>query len=149
MRSIQDLSEFQELFQLAGIDWVDLQKGVFLGGFDQIRLPKNSSVVHLGEKLVDFMQTGAICMQLDLLICVDTSIAHLAGALNIPTWLMLPTYTDWRWGLDPSKSSWYPSIKIFRQDQIGRWANVVQSMRNDLREKLLEISLSDLDLTCE
>ena len=139
LRSVASLDQFQELFQIPGIDWVDLQKDSH-SGFSQINLPKNISVVHLGGRLTDFMQTGAICSQLDLVICVDTSIAHLAGALNVPVWLMLPTFADWRWGVCTSSSPWYPSVQIFRQKQIGDWTNVIWDIRLGLCEKLREIA---------
>lgn len=139
LRSISGLVELQELFQIPGIDWIDLQKGIPLGGFDQISLPKDTSVTHLGEQLTDFMQTGAICSQLDLVICVDTSVAHLAGALNVPVWLMLSTCVDWRWGVNQSQSPWYPSMTIFRQENIGDWSNVVKDIHLGLCQKLRQV----------
>ncbi len=139
LRSIADLNEFSELFRLPWIDWIDLQKGIPSGGFNEIVLPKDLKITHLGEQLADFMQTGAVCAQLDLLISVDTSVAHLAGALNLPVWLMLPTYTDWRWGVNQSNSSWYPSMRIFRQQQIGQWASVVSEIRDALCERLQKL----------
>ena len=136
LRSISDLNVFSELFEVPGIDWIDLQKDVPQGGFDGIELPNGMSLTHLGNHLADFMQTGAICEQLDLLISVDTSIAHLAGALNIPVWLMLPTFTDWRWGVNQINSCWYPHTRIFRQTHIGQWADIVHEVRVMLCERL-------------
>ena len=141
VRSIADLNVLKDLFELPGIDWIDLQKDVPLGGFDHIELPKNTSITHLGGRLTDFMQTGAICAQLDLLISVDTSIVHLAGALNIPVCLMLPTFSDWRWGVHQINSLWYPNTQIFRQEHIGQWAGIVNEIRAMLCDRLRELNV--------
>jgi len=68
-----------------------------------------------GPELKDFCDTAALLGQLDLLVTVDTSVAHLAGALGRPVWLLLPRVPDWRWMLDRDDSPWYPSMRLFRQ----------------------------------
>ena len=73
----------------------------------------------------DFADTAALIMQLDLTITVDTAVAHLAGAMGRPTWLMLPLLADWRWLLDRDDSPWYPSMRLFRQRRAGDWTDVV------------------------
>jgi hypothetical protein len=81
----------------------------------------------------DFADTAAIVEQLDLVITTDTAMAHLAGALGAPCWLMLPALgADWRWALEPSRSPWYPSMRIFRQRAAGDWTDVVEAMRQAL-----------------
>jgi tetratricopeptide (TPR) repeat protein len=83
---------------------------------------------HFGAGLRDFADTAAIASQLDLVISVDTSVAHLAGALGRPVWILLPYCPDWRWLLDRDDSPWYPSARLFRQRERGGWPQVVQQL---------------------
>jgi ADP-heptose:LPS heptosyltransferase len=71
---------------------------------------------------------------MDLVISVDTSVAHLAGAISKKTWVLIPNVPDWRWLLDRDDSPWYPSIKIYRQPSLGDWDSVVKRVRQDLIE---------------
>jgi hypothetical protein len=86
------------------------------------------------EHLADFADTAALLSQLDLLIAVDTSVAHLAGALGVPVWLMLPARADWRWLTRRDDSPWYPTMRLFRQTQPGDWRGVVAQVTSALRE---------------
>ncbi len=79
----------------------------------------------LAPRLTDFAATAAAVAQLELVICVDTAVAHLAGAMGKECWLLLPFAPDWRWGLGRSDTPWYPSLKLFRQEKIGDWSGVV------------------------
>ncbi len=81
-------------------------------------------VVDLSPQLTDFALTAAAIQQLDLVITVDTSVAHLAGALGKAVWIVLPYVPDWRWLLDRDDSPWYPSMRLFRQTQAGDWPGV-------------------------
>ena len=72
-------------------------------------MSRHPRVTHLGEDLTDFTDTAAVLALADLVICVDTSVAHLAGALGRPAWVMLPFQPDWRWTLDRERSPWYPA----------------------------------------
>ena len=81
-----------------------------------------------------FMDTAAIMMNLDLIITVDTSIAHLAGALGIPVWVILPYVPDWRWMLKRTDSPWYPTMRLFRQELPGDWGGAIQQVTEALRE---------------
>lgn len=83
----------------------------------------------------DFLDVAAIIANCDLVITSDTCIAHLAGAMGHPTWLLLPMIPDWRWGLEKESSFWYPSIRIFRQTSAGDWAGVIHNVVNALREQ--------------
>jgi ADP-heptose:LPS heptosyltransferase len=76
-------------------------------------------------QLDSFADTAALIAQLDLVICVDTAVAHLAGALGKPVWLMLAWTPDWRWGMERTDSAWYPRARLFRQTARGDWTNVV------------------------
>jgi ADP-heptose:LPS heptosyltransferase len=90
-------------------------------------------LVALGDELQDFEDTAAILMLADLLISVDSSPVHLAGALGRPVWMMLPFVPDWRWLLDRADSPWYPSLRIFRQPAVGDWSAVTQAIARELR----------------
>jgi ADP-heptose:LPS heptosyltransferase len=80
----------------------------------------------------------AIIQNLDLVITSDTAIAHLAGALAAPVWVALPFVADWRWQLDRSDSPWYPTMRLFRQRQRGRWETVFEEIHAALREAVPE-----------
>lgn len=86
----------------------------------------------LSEHLTSFEQTAAACACMDVVITVDTSIAHLAGALGKKTFVMLPFAPDWRWMLGRSDSPWYPSVKLFRQQSINDWEHVLENIYSDL-----------------
>ena len=84
--------------------------------------------------LRDFSDTAYVVNQLDLVICVDTALAHLAGALNRPTWLLLPYNADFRWLRDCNDSPWYPSMRLFRQTSRNDWLSVVDQLNAALNE---------------
>jgi hypothetical protein len=85
-----------------------------------------------GVALGDFADTAGLISQLDLVITVDTSVAHLAGALGAPVWVMLPFSPDYRWRLGRSDSPWYPTMRLYRQPVAGDWDSVIEAVRNDL-----------------
>ena len=82
----------------------------------------------------DFDGTAALTAAMDLIISVDTSIAHLAGALARPTWILLPFAADWRWRVEGSTTPWYRTVHLFRQPRRGDWASVVAGIRTALIE---------------
>lgn len=94
---------------------------------------KLDGIIDIGKNLLDFSQTAAALSNLDLVICNDTSLAHLAGAMRIPCWLLLPYDTNWRWHTDMTKCDWYESIKLFRQKSIGDWNSVFADVLNEMR----------------
>jgi tetratricopeptide (TPR) repeat protein len=89
-------------------------------------------VLALGSELADFDDTAAVLAGCDLLITVDTSVAHLAGAMGRPVWLLLPFSSDWRWTAQSDRSPWYPSVRLYRQPQPGDWESVVARVAGDL-----------------
>jgi hypothetical protein len=93
----------------------------------------NRNFVNLANELSDFTDTAALIENLDLVISVDTSTAHLSAALGKPTWLLNRRDTCWRWLLDRQDSPWYPSVKIFRQPKAGDWESVIQDVISDLK----------------
>jgi len=116
-----------------GLEYFSLQKE--LRDADAKALTAAPHIRHFGPELADFSDTAALCAHMDLLIAVDTSVAHLAGALGVPTWLLLPHLPDWRWLLDRSDSPWYPHMRLFRQAGAGDWGSVLQSVRDQLAHK--------------
>jgi tetratricopeptide (TPR) repeat protein len=99
---------------------------------DKALLRERTEIIDLTPDLTDFVETAALISCLDLVVSVCTSVAHLAGTLGRPTWVMLPYLPDWRWLLDRPDSPWYPSVRLFRQDATRDYAPVVASVRAEL-----------------
>jgi ADP-heptose:LPS heptosyltransferase len=118
-----------------GVQYISLQKEP--REQDQATLQANPQVLHFGQELVDFGDTAALCEQMDLVISVDTSVAHLAGALGKPVWILLPSNPDWRWLLERDDSPWYPTAKLYRQEKPGDWTCVWERVRADLTDLFL------------
>jgi ADP-heptose:LPS heptosyltransferase len=93
---------------------------------------EQAGIIDLTAHLTDFAETAALVSRLDLVITVDTSVAHLAGALGRPTWILLPYLPDWRWLLDRDDSPWYPTVRLFRQDKTRDYGIVVARARSEL-----------------
>ena len=89
------------------------------------------------HRLSDFSDTAQLLRQLDLVITVDTAVAHLSGALNKPTWVLLPQNADFRWLRQRSDSPWYPSMRLFRQRAHGDWQSVVDQLEEAFDAMLL------------
>ena len=121
-RSLPGLSTLAPLWSVRGVTFISLQKGP--GEEEAATPPTGQPILNMSSDIQDFADTAAIVTQLDLVICVDTSIAHLAGALNKPCWVLLPASgTDWRWLQGRTDSPWYPGVmRLFRQEKLGDWA---------------------------
>jgi ADP-heptose:LPS heptosyltransferase len=104
---------------------------------DKAILREQAEVLDLTDHLTDFAETAALVSCLDLVITVDTSAAHLAGAQGRPTWLLLPYLPDWRWLLDRDDSPWYSSVRLFRQDERRDYASVLERVRDALRARIV------------
>ncbi len=115
--------------------FVSVQKDV--RDADATVLAARSDILQVGGKLKDFADTAALLSQLDLLITVDTSVTHLAGALAKPVWVLLPYIPDWRWLLDRETSPWYPTARLFRQDEGRSYEDVITRVREALRQSIV------------
>lgn len=94
---------------------------------------KLEGIIDIGRDLTDFSQTAAALRNLDIVICNDTSLAHLAGAMRIPCWVMLPAESDWRWHTDLTKCDWYESVRLFRQQNCGDWQSVFDKVLTEMQ----------------
>ena len=126
--------------------FVSLQKEVRAG--DAAVLKARSDVLHFGDELKDFSDTAALLSNLDLIISVDTSVVHLAGALAKPVWVMLPFIPDWRWLLDRDDSPWYPTARLFRQDNSRSWESVIVRVRAVLQDFLRDYASKPPPAAC-
>ena len=122
-RSMQ-LKTLEPLLSSGGIDWISLQKGEAAGQL--AALPRGISVTDGSSCDRDLADTAALIATLDLVITTDTSIAHLAGAMGKPVWIMLPYLADWRWMQKIEMTPWYPTARLFRQAKRGDWASVLE-----------------------
>ncbi|WP_321954692.1 tetratricopeptide repeat protein [Paraburkholderia bannensis] len=128
------LAALEPLFALDGIDWIVLQPHLTDAEHAALDVhPRARSIHRLGEKLADFADTAAVIERLDAVVSIDTSIAHLAGALDAKLWLMLPFAADWRWFNNTDASPWYPRARLVRQPRPGAWDEVVAQVANSLR----------------
>jgi tetratricopeptide (TPR) repeat protein len=125
------LAQLSPLAAVEGVTFFALQKGAAVSEVE--RAPPGMTIEILAPLLGDFADTAAAIMALDLVISVDTSVAHLAGALGKPLWLLLPFAPDWRWLEARSDSPWYPTARLFRQSEPQRWESVVASVVEALK----------------
>jgi tetratricopeptide (TPR) repeat protein len=123
-----ELSRFANLFR-SELQWVSLQKDI---NKDEKEILEQFGVQDFSDALNDFSDTAALSAQLDLVICVDTSVAHLCAAAGQEVWLLLQLSPDWRWMLDRVDSPWYSKIKIYRQSKWGDWSGVLSKVLEDL-----------------
>ncbi len=126
------LAEFLPLVRIAGTAFYSLQKGE--RSQDLRQLPPDCTVHDLDALIQDYGDTALLLDALDLLITVDTAVAHLAGALGKPVWLLLPEVSDWRWGLEGETTPWYPSLRLFRQNRRGDWAGIIARVDEALEQ---------------
>jgi len=130
------LSDFAPVMSVPGVTFFSLQKGTISDIADGT--PAGVQIADLGKDLGDFCDTAAAIESLDLVISVDTSVAHLAGALGKQVWTLLPCVPDWRWMLNRNDTPWYPTMRLFRQPTRGDWGSVMEQAAaelNNLAEK--------------
>jgi Tfp pilus assembly protein PilF len=124
------LADFAPLVDIPGLVFYSLQKGHASAKTNDP--PKGMNIINLAEELNDFTDTAAIIANLDLVISIDTSVAHLAGAIGKPVWNLLSFVPDWRWFLNRDDSPWYPGMRLFRQSQPNDWAGVFEQVKKAL-----------------
>jgi ADP-heptose:LPS heptosyltransferase len=125
------LRMFSRIIDAVDATFVSLQKGPRAS--DKAVLQERNDIVDLTADLTDFAETAALINCLDLVITVDTSVAHLAAALGRPTWILLPYTPDFRWLLDRDDSPWYPTVRLFRQSETRNYRDVIERVRSELQ----------------
>jgi ADP-heptose:LPS heptosyltransferase len=125
------LDKFAALLSVPNVDFISVQKDVNEADAAVLR---ECGVLQLGQEFSDFVDTAAVIAMLDLVISVDTSVAHLAGAMGKAVALLLPFAPDWRWMLGRTDSPWYPSLRLFRQNQVGDWREPFERLHAELAE---------------
>ncbi len=129
------LKDFKRLLEIDGTFFCSLQKGEPVKQIKKIALP----ILDLDSKgLNDFAQTAAMIENLDLVISVDTSVAHLAGAMGKKVWLLLPFIPDWRWLTEGETTQWYPTMRLFRQSEPGNWREVFEKIERELKNEIVK-----------
>jgi tetratricopeptide (TPR) repeat protein len=130
------LESFLQLWKIAGIGYYSLQKGE---ASSQVKkLSEKFKLIDYADEIQDFSDTAALIKNLDLVICVDTAVAHLAGALGKPVWTLLPFNPDWRWMLNREDSPWYPTMRLFRQLSPGDWGSVMDNVEKELWKIMMQ-----------
>jgi len=125
------LKSFSLLAEIEGVQLYGLQKGQAAHQMDEYA--GTIKVTNISEYFDDFTETAAAIQSLDLVISVDTSVLHLAGAMGKPTWALLPYAPEWRWMLKRQDSPWYPTMRLFRQKERGQWKPVFENISRELR----------------
>jgi hypothetical protein len=125
------LAAFVPLAQIQGVSLYSLQKGAT--AVQVATVPVGMKLIDLAPELDDFATTTAVIANLDLVITVDTAVAHLAGAMGVPVWNLITSPPDWRWLLEREDSPWYPSMRLFRQETVGDWSLLIERVAEDLR----------------
>jgi len=126
------LKWLKTLSDIPGVYLYGLQKGIAAEQIEVEGLPQGMRMTNLGQEFEDFTDTAAVVENLDLVVSIDTSVAHLAGAMGKPVWLMLPYAADWRWFLNRDDSPWYPTMRLFRQPKARDWKSVGQQIAIEL-----------------
>lgn len=126
------IESFYKLFDLPNTQFYSVQKGE--GEEELKKIPSKYNIIDLSETFNDFGDTAAAVENLDLVICNDTSVAHLAGAMGKPCWIMLPYVQNWRWHTDISYSPWYKSVRLFKQNEPDNWDEVFDRVCVELKK---------------
>ena len=125
-----NLECFEPLAAVPGIKLYGLQKGNAAAEVE--KMAGTLDIVNFGQEFKTFADTAACMANLDLIITVDTAVAHLAGAMGLPVWVLIPKVPDWRWLLEREDSPWYPTMRLWRQQEKGDWNSVMQRIADDL-----------------
>lgn len=134
LERIITIESFYKLFDLPNTQFYSVQKD---DGSEKLNeIPSKYNIVDLGSTFKDFSDTAAAIENLDLVICNDTSVAHLAGAMGKPCWILLPFVQNWRWHTDLSYSPWYKSVKLFKQSEPDNWDEVFVRVSEELKKEI-------------
>jgi hypothetical protein len=125
------LSALAPLWSVGSVRFLAVQRDLRSG--DAELLSDEPRVAQIGTELDDFADTAAVLALVDLVITVDTSVAHLAGAMGRPVWILVPFSPDWRWTLSGEGSRWYATARLFRQPSLGDWDSVIDRLRGELQ----------------
>jgi ADP-heptose:LPS heptosyltransferase len=126
------LSRLAPLLATDGLQFISIQRDLRDG--DAEILGRGERIAHVGGELMDFADTAAVIALCNLVITVDTGVAHLAGAMAKPVFILLPFAADWRWMLDRADSPWYPTARLFRQPAPQDWDSVIARVRTELAQ---------------
>ncbi|MFC1845763.1 DUF6165 family protein [Candidatus Dependentiae bacterium] len=126
------LEMFKAIAELPNVTLYSLQWGGASNQIDEVDFEVRSFGPDFDMSHGRFMDTAAVIKNMDMVISIDTSVAHLAGALGAPVWVLLPTVADWRWMLDRDDTPWYPNVKLFRQENHGDWESVLANVKRSL-----------------
>lgn len=128
------VEDFFNLFELENTQFYSCQ--TFEGSDEFEKIKNKYNVIDLGSTFTNFSDTAGAVENMDLVICNDTSLAHLAGAMKKPCWILLPYIYNWRWHMDLSHCDWYDSVKLYRQPDHGDWKSVFSDVERDLKQLL-------------
>ena len=138
------LNKWVPILEVKGVQFISLQVG--LDGKEIASVPEAQDVHDASALLTDFSATAALVSELDLIISVDTAVAHLAGALGKPIWLIISSANDWRWLTDRADSPWYPTMRIFRGSTLKVWDDTMSKVAAALSDRVSTLSKGDSDL---
>jgi predicted O-linked N-acetylglucosamine transferase (SPINDLY family) len=125
------IDDISTLFQMKEIHYIGLQKGPAAALVENLNC---TNFANIGDNLNSFADTAGVIANLDLVISVDTSVAHLAGAMGVPTWVLIPFIPDWRWMMHGQRTPWYNSMRLFRQQRPKDWRAVACTVRANLEK---------------
>ena len=128
------VEDFFNLFELENTQFYSCQ--TFEGSDEFEKIKNKYNVIDLGSTFTNFSDTAGAVENMDLVICNDTSFAHLAGAMKKPCWILLPYIYNWRWHMDLNQCDWYDSVKLYRQPDHGDWKSVFSDVERDLKQLL-------------
>ena len=130
MDRVIEIESFTKLFDIPNTQFYSFQ--TFEGAEDLNRVINDYNIIDIGKTVKNFADTAGALENLDLVICNDTSLVHLAGAMTKPCWVLLPYYYNWRWHKDLTKCDWYDTVKLYRQKEWGNWDEIFERIHEDL-----------------